>query len=548
MSLRNVTLTAVAALSFGMAAHAQTRTITVPMNEPGAATPAPAGPGTTLTRNPDGTTTVDTTAVPAPDAGAAATAETPAPAASDAEAATAAETGTAATGIDPATPQPTATPEEPPAAPQEGLPAAATDAGATDAAPADAEAPAEAGAPGPDAEAQPVEEPTESQTAASGEGEATATDATATDATDAPAADAAATTAAGTDGDAAADTASQAAPPGTESEGETATAAEADATAAAPEGEPAIEAEAPTVDAAGDVEAGPASESMPEAGATPDAEPEPGEDTAQTNTGSEGGAPAQEEAHAETPGASHEQHIEDVSFSFEGPFGKFDQFQLQRGLQVYTEVCAACHGMKQVPLRTLADPGGPELPMDQVRAYAAEMSIMDAETGEDRPRLPTDHFPTVTGEGMGPDLSLMAKARAGFHGPYGSGLSQLFNGIGGPEYIVSILTGYTGEEMEQAGTVLYENTAFPGGWISMPPPLADDQVTFEDGAPADAHSASMDLAAFLMWTAEPKMMDRKQIGLVSVLFLIVLWALLYLTNKRLWWRVKHRPDVPGDGM
>ncbi|WP_281277811.1 cytochrome c1 [Paracoccus subflavus] len=227
--------------------------------------------------------------------------------------------------------------------------------------------------------------------------------------------------------------------------------------------------------------------------------------------------------------------IEDIAFSFEGPFGKYDQFQLQRGLQVYTEVCAACHGMKFVPIRTLHDDGGPGLPEDQVRAYAAGLApLLDPETGEERARLPTDHFPTVVGEGMGPDLSLMAKARAGFSGPYGTGISQLVNGIGGPEYIHAVLTGYTGEEVEQAGSVLYENTAFPGGLISMPAPLSDDLVTYADGTPATVDQMAADVAAFMMWTAEPKLTDRKQVGLVSVLFLIVLTSLLYLTNKRLW--------------
>ena len=303
------------------------------------------------------------------------------------------------------------------------------------------------------------------------------------------------------------------------------TAAATDTTDAAPAD--AAEAEAPAAEA----------EAAPSEGEAAAAEGEAAPAEAEA-------APAEGEAAAAH--ATH-QEIHDVAFSFEGPFGKFDQFQLQRGLQVYTEVCASCHGMKQVPLRTLSSPGGPGLPEDQVRAYAAAMTITDKETGEDRPRVPTDMFPTVTGEGMGPDLSLMAKARAGFHGPYGTGISQLFNGIGGPEYIYSVLTGYTGNEMEQAGTLLYENTAFPGGWISMPPPLSDDLVTFEDGSPADLSSAAKDLSAFLMWTAEPKMMVRKQAGLVSVLFLIVLSALLYLTNKRLWWPVKHRQDVPGDG-
>lgn len=230
-----------------------------------------------------------------------------------------------------------------------------------------------------------------------------------------------------------------------------------------------------------------------------------------------------------------ETHVGDVSFSFEGPFGKYDQLQLQRGLQVYTEVCAACHGLQYVPIRTLADANGPGLPEEQVRAYAATLlPIMDEETGEERDRLPTDHFPTVSGFGMGPDLSLMAKARAGFHGPYGTGLNQLFRGIGGPEYIHALLTGYTEETSEQAGTVLFQNTAFPGNWISMMPPLMDDMISYADGTPATMEQMSMDVSAFLMWTAEPKMMERKQVGLVSVLFLIALTVLLYLSNKRLW--------------
>ena len=112
-----------------------------------------------------------------------------------------------------------------------------------------------------------------------------------------------------------------------------------------------------------------------------------------------------------------EQHVEDYQFSFEGPFGTYDQNQLQRGLQIYTEVCAACHGLKYVPLRTLSDEGGVGLTEDQVRAYAAEnFTVYDPELDDDRPAIPTDHFPENTAAGA-PDLSMMAKARAGFHGP-----------------------------------------------------------------------------------------------------------------------------------
>ncbi len=140
----------------------------------------------------------------------------------------------------------------------------------------------------------------------------------------------------------------------------------------------------------------------------------------------------------------------------------------------------------------------------------------------------------------------MAKARAGFHGPYGSGINQFLKGTGGPEYIVSILTGYTGEEREQAGTVLYENTAFPGGWISMAPPLYGEDVEFADGHDNGIPDIAQDVAAFMMWTAEPKMMARKRAGFIAVLMLSVLAALLYLTNKRIWAPIKNgrKDDSP----
>jgi ubiquinol-cytochrome c reductase cytochrome c1 subunit len=237
---------------------------------------------------------------------------------------------------------------------------------------------------------------------------------------------------------------------------------------------------------------------------------------------------------------AYEQHIEDFDFSFEGPFGTFDQFQLQRGLQVYTEVCSACHGLKYVPLRTLADEGGPHFTEDEVRAYAEQnFEVYDEALEDFRPARPTDHFPENNAAGA-PDLSMMAKARAGFHGPYGLGLNQLFKGMGGAEYIASLLTGYTGEEKEEAGTILYENKAFPGGWISMAPPLYGEDVEYADGHANDLHHIAEDVAAFLMWTAEPKLMARKEAGFVGVFFLILLSVLLYLTNKRLWAPIKRK--------
>lgn len=234
-------------------------------------------------------------------------------------------------------------------------------------------------------------------------------------------------------------------------------------------------------------------------------------------------------------------HVENVDFSFDGPFGTFDQNQLQRGLQVYTEICSACHGLKFVPLRTLGDEGGPHLPDDQVRAYAEFYEVFDAELDDFRPATPADHFPGSNLENA-PDLSLMAKARAGFHGPYGLGINQLVNGIGGPEYIAALLNGYNGEEKEEAGSVLYGNDIFPGGWIAMSPPLYDEAVEFADGHANDQHHIAEDVSAFLMWTAEPKLVARKQAGFVGVLFLTVLSVLLYLTNKRIWAPVKGRKE------
>ena len=255
-----------------------------------------------------------------------------------------------------------------------------------------------------------------------------------------------------------------------------------------------------------------------------------------------GGAQAEEHE----PDAAHaEGHVEDVAFSFEGPPGSFDQFQLQRGLQVYTEVCSACHGLRYVPFRALGDAGGVGLPEDQVRAYAANYEVFDQELsdgdGDFRAATPTDHFPE-SALSNAPDLSLMAKSRAGFHGPYGLGINQLIKGMGGPEYIVSLLNGYTGETREQAGVTYYQNTAFPSGWIAMPPPLDDGLVEYADGHDNDAHHLAMDVSAFLMWTAEPKMMARKQAGFAGVVFLGLLAVLLYLTNKRIWAPIKHRDE------
>ncbi len=231
--------------------------------------------------------------------------------------------------------------------------------------------------------------------------------------------------------------------------------------------------------------------------------------------------------------------IENIKFPFDGPFGKWDQAQLQRGLQVYTESCSACHGLKFVPLRTIGDLGYSEA---EVRAFAAQWDVFDPTIDDFRAAKPTDSFPGSQLEDA-PDLSLMAKARAGFSGPYALGINQLIKGIGGPEYIAAFLTGYTGEEVEEFGTLLYMNDVFSGGKTSMGPPLFDGGIEFADGHANDVQSQAEDVAAFLMWAAEPKMMVRKQVGFLAVGFLTFLSVLLYFTNRRIWKPIKNPTDV-----
>jgi len=238
-----------------------------------------------------------------------------------------------------------------------------------------------------------------------------------------------------------------------------------------------------------------------------------------------------------THGAESSHDIEDIDFNFEGPFGTYDRNQLQRGLQVFTEVCASCHGLSQVAFRTLGDPGGPELESKQIKAYAAMYEIFDTDLDDTREGKPSDKFPMSQLENA-PDLSLIAKARAGFHGPYGTGINQLLKGMGGPEYITNLLRGFTEEEKEQAGSTLYENKFYPGKWIGMAQPLWGDDVEYIDGTEATLEQVTEDVAAFLMWAAEPKLNARKEFGFMATLFLLGLAVLLYLTNKKLWAKYK----------
>jgi len=250
--------------------------------------------------------------------------------------------------------------------------------------------------------------------------------------------------------------------------------------------------------------------------------------------------------------------IADVEFSFEGPFGRFDAFQLQRGLQVFTESCADCHGLQYLSYRNLADEGGLGWTEEQMKAYTGQYEVYDAEKDEYRVAVPTDRFPTSQFEGA-PDLTLMAKARAGFSGPYGLGINQIIKGMGGSEYIVAILTGFVEppecapEDFDGTYNSFFAPGGYPescvdeeghrmaaGSWMGMPQPLFGEDLDFADGSPNDIHSEAMDVAAFLMWTAEPKLTDRKKAATVWVLFLILLTVLLYLTNKKIWAHAKRK--------
>jgi ubiquinol-cytochrome c reductase cytochrome c1 subunit len=251
--------------------------------------------------------------------------------------------------------------------------------------------------------------------------------------------------------------------------------------------------------------------------------------------------------------AESQRPAKDISYSFEGPFGTFSRGQLQRGYKVYKEVCASCHSMRLLTFRNLADAGGPEFTEEQVKALAATFQVQDGpdESGEmfNRPALPSDRFPSpfaneqvaraANGGALPPDLSLMTKAREGWTGTF----RQLANGIGGPEYVYSVLTGYEPEPPELAAEKppgRYYNPYFANGhWISMPPPLSDGQVTFDDGASNTAENMARDVSAFLAWSAEPKLEQRKALGFQVMIFLIVFSALVYLAKQKIWAGIDH---------
>ena len=251
-------------------------------------------------------------------------------------------------------------------------------------------------------------------------------------------------------------------------------------------------------------------------------------------------------------------HIEKQSWSFAGIFGTYDQNQLQRGFQVFREVCSSCHSARLIPFRTLAEEGGPAFSEAQVKALAAEYEVADATAdGGTRPAVAADFWPSpfaseqdardANGGALPPDFSVLAKAR-GVHDAFPFWIFNYFTGYseGGPDYIHALLNGY--EEVPPEGFELpagkYYNHVFPGHAIGMAPPLQDGQITYvaaegEAAVPETLEQYSTDVAAYMMWMAEPHLAGRKQTGFVVLLFLVVFAALMYGTKRKIWAGIEH---------
>ncbi|HEY9011084.1 MAG TPA: cytochrome c1 [Devosia sp.] len=243
-------------------------------------------------------------------------------------------------------------------------------------------------------------------------------------------------------------------------------------------------------------------------------------------------------------------------WTFAGIFGTFDRHQLQRGFQIFKDVCSSCHGMHLIAFRNLSEPGGPSFSEEQVKALAATYEIADpsAESGK-RAGVPADRWPNpfateadardANGGALPPDLSVIANAR-GTTQPFPWWILNYFTAYseGGPDYIYALLTGY--EETPPAGTEVpdgkYYNHVFPGHAIGMPPPLSDGLVAYEaaeDGSsvPTTLEQYAHDVSAFLMWAAEPHLVARKQAGFQVMAFLFLFAVLMYLVKQQLWRKV-----------
>ena len=225
-----------------------------------------------------------------------------------------------------------------------------------------------------------------------------------------------------------------------------------------------------------------------------------------------------------------------TDWSFKGLFGKFDRGALQRGYQVYTEVCSSCHSMKYLSYRNLGEKGGPEFTEAQVKAIAASFEVNDGPNADGemftRPGKLSDKFvmpyenvkaaQAANGGAYPPDMSVLAKARGG-----------------GVDYIYSLLQGY---DDPPAGFMLddgvYYNKFMYGNKIKMSNQLSDGLVEYADGTNATVEQMSKDVTTFLMWTAEPHLEARHQMGFKAIVYLIILTILVYFSMKRIWSRIE----------
>ena len=223
-------------------------------------------------------------------------------------------------------------------------------------------------------------------------------------------------------------------------------------------------------------------------------------------------------------------------WSFKGLFGKFDRGSLQRGYQVYTEVCASCHSMKYLSYRNLSETGGPEFSIEQAKAIAASFEVTDGPNNDgemfERPAKLSDKFAmpyanikeaqAANGGAYPPDMSVLAKARSG-----------------GVDYIYSVLLGY---EDPPSGVILddgvYYNKYMYGNNIKMSQPLYDDSVEYSDGTEATEEQMAKDVTTFLMWAAEPHLEARHKMGFKAILYLIILTILVYFSMKKIWSRIE----------
>ena len=227
-----------------------------------------------------------------------------------------------------------------------------------------------------------------------------------------------------------------------------------------------------------------------------------------------------------------------TDWTFKGLFGKYDRASLQRGYQVYTEVCAACHSMQYLSYRNLAEPGGPEFTEDEAKFIAASFEVLDGPNSDGemftRPAKLSDKFvmpydnveaaKAANGGAYPPDMSVLAKARKG-----------------GADYIYSLLLGYDDPPADiKLDDGVYYNKFMYGNKIKMPIPLSDGLVEYSDGTEATEEQMAKDVTTFLMWSAEPHLETRHKTGFRVIVYLIILSILVYLTMKKIWSRVETK--------